>query len=286
MLKTPVRVAISTAVLLLGLGLGVTLGTIIYAVHTPPRPLPKTSVTTLPPALITMPRAQDLFEPFILPVALHETVTWRNDDTVTHSFTTTPDASNFLNPQSFSFHVAAGKSITFTFTHPGLYHYYEKTLGTWNTTFSRVVANKGVPRYPLAMDGIIWVQGNISGLPAAALNHVPLNHDEFAYEFIAIRQSSSVIWHNFDTDPHFIGFAAGWNAPINPIDPGLFRLPGTDAQPGGGSVTVTFDTPGLYYYYCRNHDHFDPSTYRALVLTKASEFPLPMEGFVLVLSNS
>lgn len=284
MLKTPLRLAIVSAVLLSGLGIGVTLGAVIYAAHTshavPATPDKKAQLTT-----ITMPRAQDLFEPFILPVPLHATVTWQNDDTVAHIFTTTPDKSAFLNPQSFSFTVAAGKRVRFTFTHPGLYHYYEKTLCLWNTQFSRVAAKKGVPRYPLAMDGIIWVQGPIVGLPSATLNHVPLNHDQFMFEFVAISQYGSVTWHNFDSDPHFIGLAAGWTAPINPTDIGLYRLAGTADQPGGASITVIFNKPGLYYYYCRNHDHFDPSTYRALVLSKASEYPLPMEGFVLVFGN-
>ncbi len=284
MLKIPLRLAIVSAVLLSGLGIGVTLGAVIYAAHTshavPATPDKKAQLTT-----ITMPRAQDLFEPFILPVPLHATVTWKNDDTVTHIFTTTPHKHIFLNPQSFSFTVAAGKRVSFTFTHPGLYHYYEKTLCLWNTQFSRVAAKKGVPRYPLAMDGIIWVQGPIVGLPSATLNHVSLNHDQFMFEFVAISQYGSVTWHNFDSDPHFIGLAAGWTAPINPTDIGLYRLAGTADQPGGASITVIFNKPGLYYYYCRNHDHFDPLTYRALVLSKASEYPLPMEGFVLVLGN-
>lgn len=284
MLRTPLRLVIIIVVLLSGLGLGVTLGTVIYAVHTshttPTTPHTKAQLTT-----ITIPPAQDLFEPFILPVPLHATVTWQNDDTVTHIFTTTPDKSTLLNPQSFSFIVAARKRVSFTFTHPGLYHYYDKTLCIWNTQFSRVAAKKGVPRYPLAMDGIIWVQGPIVGLPSATLNQVPLNHDQFTFEFVAINQFGSVTWHNFDTDPHFIGLAAGWTAPINPTDIGLHRIAGTADQPGGASITVIFNKPGLYYYYCRNHDHFDPSTYRALVLSKASEYPLPMEGFVLVLGN-
>src|SRR5579872_5097706 len=107
MLKIPLRLAIVSAVLLSGLGIGVTLGAVIYAAHTshavPATPDKKAQLTT-----ITMPRAQDLFEPFILPVPLHATVTWKNDDTVTHIFTTTPDKNIFLNPQSFSFTVAAG----------------------------------------------------------------------------------------------------------------------------------------------------------------------------------
>jgi len=284
MLKTPLRLAIGMTVLVLGLVLGVTLGNIIYAVHTS-RPLTTTPSKKVLPTTITILKSQDLFDPFILPVPLHATVTWNNTDIVPHTFTTTPEQKSFLNPDAFSFTVAAGKSISFTFTHPGLYHYYEKNLSTWNATVSRVAANKGVPRYPLAMDGIIWVEGNISGLPAAALNDIPLNHDEFTFDFVAIQQSGSVTWHNFDADPHFIGFAPGWNAPINPTDPGLLRIPGTSAIPAGGSVTLTFSTPGLYYYFCRNHDHFDPTTYRALVLNKASEYPIPMEGFILVSGN-
>ena len=289
MRKAPVRlIFIINILLLLGLGLGFALGFLIYKAHTsyatPIKHVAQPQLTT-----ITIPPSQDLFEPFILPVPLHTKVTWKNDDTVTHLFTTTPTTpaqSNFLNPQSFSFTVAAGKSVSFAFTHAGLYHYYEKTLSTWNTQFARVAAHKGVPRFPLAMDGIIWVEGPIKNLPAATLNQVPLNHDEFTLEFVAINQSGTVVWHNFDTDPHFIALAPFWTAPINPTNIGIYRIAGTTDVPGGASVTVIFNKPGLYYYFCRNHDHFDPASYRALALTKASEYPLPMEGFVLVVGNS
>lgn len=286
MLKAPVRLAlIIDILLLLGLGLGLALGIFIYKTHTsyavPIKHTTKAQLTT-----ITIPQSQDLFEPFILPVSLHSTVTWKNNDTVTHLFTTTPDHNTFLNPQSFSFTVLAGKSVSFTFTHAGLYHYYEKNLSTWNTQFTRVAAKKGVPRFPLAMDGVIWVEGPISNLPSARLNFVSLNHEEFAYEFVAINQSGSVTWHNFDTDPHFIGLVPGWTDPINPTDIGLYRIAGTDDVPGGTSVTVIFNKPGLYYYYCRSHSHFDPSSHRTLTVTTALEYPLPMEGFVLVSGNS
>lgn len=286
MFKAPVRlILIINLLLLLGLGSGLVLGIFIYKTHVsyavPIKHTTKAQLTT-----VTIPPSQDLFEPFILPVSLHTTVTWKNNDTVTHVFMTTPDQHTFLNPQAFFLTVPAGKSVSFTFTHAGLYHYYEKNLNTWNTRFARVAAHKGVPRYPLAMDGVIWVEGPISNLPAATLNHVPLNHDEFAYEFVAINQSGSVTWHNFDEDPHFIGLVPGWTDPINPTDIGLYRISGTNDVPGGTSVTVIFNKPGLYYYYCRAHDHFDPSSYRALALTKGSDYPLPMDGFVLVVGNS
>jgi plastocyanin len=243
-----------------------------------------TAKTTLQ-ASVTIPRAQDLFEPFILAIAPHTLVTWQNNDTITHRFTTTPDHKTFLNPQSFSLTLVAGKSIQFTFTQPGLYHYYDTAAATWNTTFSRVAATKGTPHFPLAMDAVIWVRGPISGLPSTAINHIPEGHDEFASEFIAISSPGAASWHNFDEDPHFFGIVPNWPAPINPVDVGLYRMAGTQDVPGGQTVTILFNMPGLYYYYCRNHDVIDVTTNRARPLTKASEYPLPMEGFVLVVGN-
>ncbi|HCI78074.1 MAG TPA: hypothetical protein DHW02_00100 [Ktedonobacter sp.] len=231
---------------------------------------------------VSIPAEQDLFIPFILAVPLHTTVTWWNDDMITHIVTTTAQHSNFLNPQTFSFHIPAGKQQQITFNEAGLYHYYDSTISTWNTGISRVEAKKGTPYYPLAMDGIIWVQGPINGFSASAVNSVIAGHDEFAHEFVAIHQQGGVTWHNLDEDPHFVGLVDGWTAPINPTDIGLYRIAGTDDTPGGASITVLFNTPGLYYYYCRNHDQVDSLTHRAQALPMASEYPVPMEGFVLV----
>lgn len=236
----------------------------------------------IPDATIIIPEAQDLFVPFILTVPLHTRVVWRNDDVVEHDVTTTEQHSNFLNPQQVSLRIPASEQSQFTFNQPGLYHYYEPTLSTWNATMSRVAATKGTPHFPLAMDGVIWVQGAIPGLPTSALNHVVAGHDEFASEFVAIRLPGGVTWHNFDADPHFVGLVDGWSSPVNAADIGLYRIAGTDDTPGGATATVLFDTPGLYYYYCRNHDVVDPLTHRAQALPMASEYPVPMEGFVLV----
>ena len=234
-------------------------------------------------ATVTILRAQDLFEPFILPLQPGTTVTWVNNDMVAHIFATTPEHSTLLNQQVFSLDVAPGKSVTVTFTRPGLYHYYETTLDTWNSTFSRVRARETKANYPLAMDGVVWVQGPIAGLPSSAVNFVLPGHDMFGAEFIAISSPGSVTWHNRDEDAHFVGLVSGWQAPINPADIGLHRLAGTNDVPGGESVTILFSTPGLYYYYCRNHGHVNEATHRAQVHQKGSEYPIPMEGFVLVI---
>lgn len=239
-------------------------------------------VKTTSPALVTIPRSKNLFEPFILSVAPGTPVIWQNNDERAHPFTTTPDHNAFLNRQNFSFELAAGGSVHFTFTKPGLYHYFETRLDHWNNTFSRVIAGVEKINYPLSMEGVIWVQGPIAHLPSTNLNFVLNGHDDFAYEFLAVTRDGAVTWHNLDTGAHFIGEAEGWIAPINPAEIGLYRVAGTHEEPGGAFSTILFHTPGLYYYYCRNHDTVDPVDHRVTVLAMASEFPIPMEGFVLV----
>jgi plastocyanin len=239
-------------------------------------------VKTASQALVTIPRSKNLFEPFILPVEPGTVVIWQNNDAQAHPFTTTPDHNTFLNRQSFSFDLAAGGSAHFAFTKPGLYHYFETRLDSWSSAFSRVVAGNKKINYPLSMEGIIWVQGQVANLPSTNLNFVLKGHDVFAHEFLAVTRDGAVTWHNLDTDAHFIGEVADWASPINPADIGLYRLSGTDSVPGGESTTILFHTPGLYYYYCRNHDDVDPVDHRVTALAMASEFPTPMEGFVLV----
>jgi plastocyanin len=233
-------------------------------------------------ATVTILPRQDLFSPFILPVKIDTAVTWKNEDSILHNFATTPNQSVFLNPQLFAFTVPAGHEVTFLFKKPGMYHYYETISDGWDATYGRVKAYPGIAHYPEAMDGVIWVQGSIKGLPSSVLAFVVDGHDIFTPEFLAIAVDGAVTWHNLDEYPHFVGLVAGWFAPINPVNIGIYRLDGTDGIPGGQSVTILFTKPGLYYYYCRNHDVVDPAFHRAVALTMASEYPIPMEGFVLV----
>ncbi|HJT59743.1 MAG TPA: hypothetical protein VJ761_24755 [Ktedonobacteraceae bacterium] len=286
MFKMSLRYWLIAVVLLTSVIVGLTFGHMIWASHA--NNANSGSIhTKTPPALatITLPQDKEQFTPFLLVVQLHTTVTWNNADTVSHVATTTAQQSQFLNRQAFSLHLPAGGKAQFTFNQAGLYHYYDPTRSTWNPTLGRVAADKGTPLFPLAMDGIIWVEGTISGLPVAALNTIPAGHDEFASEFLAISQPGAVTWHNLDEDPHFVGLVSGWSSPVNPVDIGLYRIAGTDDVPGGAAVTVLFNTPGLYYYYCRNHDQIDLSTSRVRALSKASEYPIPMEGFVLVMGT-
>lgn len=242
----------------------------------------KTVKTPSLSATVTIPVDKNLFEPFILPVQPGTTVTWQNNNAHARMFATTPDHNTFLNPQGFAFDVSSGQHARFIFTKPGLYHYYETRLDSWNSTFSRVVAGRNKINYPLSMEGVIWVQGPIANLPSADINFMLNGHDVFATEFLAIARGGAVTWRNLDQEVHFIGLVGGWSSPVNPVDIGLYRLSGTDTVPGGEFTTVLFDTPGLYYYYSRNHDQVDPGDQRVVALNTVSEFPIPMEGFVLV----
>ena len=295
MLKAPMRpgviVASLVAVLVFDLVVGGLLGAVIgpaLFAHRASAPSTRTPPPLPPLTTVTMAQGQDLFYPFILAVPPNSTVTWQNHDSVAHTITTTPDQTPFLNLRAFSLTAAAGQQVHFQLTQPGLYHYYDPTVATWNKADARVAARKGVPNYPLAMDGVIWVTGAISNLPSATTNRIPPMHDDFASEFLAITPGS-ISWHNFDSDPHFVALVPGWPATldpppaeINPADIGVNRIAGTDDVPGGDTITVIFSKPGLYYYYCVNHAHVDAATHRAEAFEMASEYPIPMEGFILV----
>jgi plastocyanin len=238
------------------------------------------------PASVTIPAGQELFAPFILVVQPGTIVTWQNNDRIVHPIMSTSDHSTFLNPQTFSLVAAADQKVSLTFTKPGVYDYFDKTQATWDATDHRVKANKGVPNFPLAMEGVIWVQGPLRGLPSAATNVIPSGKDDFTTDFLTISQGGTVSWHNSDTDAHFVGLVAGWSAPINPVDIGDNKLKGTnEAPPQGETKTITYPTPGLYYYYCPTHADINRQWHRAQAHTDASEFPLPMEGFVLVVGS-
>ena len=237
-----------------------------------------------PPAnVVVIPQGSDVFAPFIVPIQPQTTVFWLNHDKVQHVITTTPEHQSFLNPESFSLQIDAGKTGSYTFTTPGIYHYYDNHFSTWNINQQRVTTEQASNMYPMTMEGVIWVEGPIPNLPAAAFNSVPNGHDRIVTNFLAIQKGGSVTWHNYDTDAHFFQPVLGWSAPINPVDIGINDLRGSDMYPPDGeSRSIAFNTPGLYYYYCFTHAEINPIYLRAYASKMASDFPLPMEGFVLV----
>lgn len=281
MTKELVRLSYTLAAMLLGTTLLLACGTSAN------RELSTTRAnSSLHTVSVTIPKEQELFTPFILTVQPHTVVTWQNNDTVSHTIMTTWDQSSYLNRQAFSLKAAAGQNVSFTFTKPGVYDYFDNTQARWVDSSHRVKANTGVPNYPLAMEGVIWVQGHINDLPSSATNTVPHGTDEFTTDFLAITQGGRVSWHNRDTDTHFIALVDGWATPINAEDLGPYQVEGTaTAPPAGGTTDIPFPTPGLYYYYCSAHADINGTWHRAQARKDASLAPIPMEGFVLVVGN-
>lgn len=56
-------------------------------------------------------------------------------------------------------------------------------------------------------------------------------------------------------------------------------------KPGGETITIIFSKPGLYYYYCANHALVNKDWHRVQAFKQASEYPIPMEGFILVVGK-
>jgi len=163
-----------------------------------------------------MPRDQDLFTPFILAIQPNTIVTWQNDDTISHTIMTTWDQSNFLNPQAFSLTAAAGQTVSFTFTRPGIYDYFDHAKARWVDADRRVKADKSVPHFPLAMEGSSGCRALFVVCRLQRPTSFPREKDDFMTNFIAITAGGTVSWHNSDTDEHFVDLVYGWSGPINP----------------------------------------------------------------------
>lgn len=280
MLKVPLQLSGMLVAVVLGAIILVACGGSVSSGTETPHASPSSQ-----PASVTIPAGQELFAPFILVLQPGTKVTWQNNDRIAHPIMSTSDHRSFLNPETFSLLAAAGQKVSFTFTKPGVYDYFDKTQATWDATDHRVKANKGVPNFPLAMEGVIWVQGSVGHLPSSATSVIPAGKDDFLTEFLAIRQKGVVSWHNQDTDVHFVASVPGWPAPLNPVEIGVMQIEGTEGVPHGETKAMTFTQPGLYYYYCPTHASINTTWHRAQAHTDASAFPIPMEGFVLVVGS-
>jgi plastocyanin len=202
----------------------------------------------------------DNYVPVATVIAAGQSVTWVNKDSDKHAAISVPGV-----PQSFSVTINPGKSVSHTFTKPGVYPYYDWTHATFDSKLRRVVARKGTDTYPVAMEGLIVVKGpGFSGAPAESIT---ISGSSFSPDIAVIAAGGKVTWTNADTEAHAVVTTDGQKLPL----------------PTGKSQTNTFAKPGVYTFYCERHATYDTKLGLAKAKAGAKTFPVSMQGFVVVL---
>ena len=129
------------------------------------------------------------------------------------------------------------------------------------------------------------------GLAAAArpaAQVVVPEEDRFTPFAVTIRAGQTVEWVNRDTDDHTVVSDAAFDTTGHKGTDRL--LPGTDSNHGQpGTVTLRFERPGTFVYYCRFHAHLDGAQQpvapgpRGGIQDAGGNFGTPMMGVVTVL---
>ena len=216
-------------------------------------------------AAVTIPQA-DRFEPFLVEIAAGGTVTFTNHDTDAHTVVSMP-----TDQVDFKLLVGSGKSVTHTFSQPGIYGYYCDAHSDYDRTTGLIKAKRGASAYPISMYGIILVAGDNGPLSAGKAKIVMPSADRFEPLAIAVKQGTQVTWTNLDADAHTVL-----------TDPGVsvqFKF----VVPANGNASYTFDKPGIYPYFCDAHATWNSEVKRVQARPGSSEFPAAMEGVVFVL---
>lgn len=216
-------------------------------------------------ASVTIPKA-DRFEPFLLEVAAGGTVTWTNQDSDTHTVVSMP-----TDPVDFKLVAASGKSVSQTFSQPGIYGYYCDAHSTYDPTTGLIKAAKGADAYPVSMYGIILVVGDTLPVASGQAKIVMPSADRFDPLAIVVRKGTQVKWTNLDSDAHTVL--------TDPGEATQFKF----VAPARGTVSYTFDKAGMYPYFCDAHATWNAELKRVQARPGSSEFPAAMEGVVFVI---
>jgi plastocyanin len=216
-------------------------------------------------AAVTIPKA-DRFEPFLLEIAAGGTVTWTNQDSDAHTVVSMP-----TDPVDFKLLAMPGKSVSETFTQPGIYGYYCDAHSDYDRTTGLIKAKQGADAFPISMYGIILVVGDGTPVFTGKAKVVMPDADRFQPLAIAVKKGTQVTWTNLDTDAHTVL--------TDPVDSVQFKF----IVPANGHASYSFDTPGMYPYYCDAHAQWNADVKRVQARQGSSEYPAAMEGVVFVL---
>jgi plastocyanin len=192
-------------------------------------------------ATVTSAPGAGIFEPPVVAVATHGSVTFSNQFAMPILV-----QSAALDPTQFSLRIGPHDRATLRLERPGLYHYYDALSAK---TLPAVAGNDVV----VARGGSGALrQGWIAVLSVTPSLHqqltVPHNNDLFAPKLLVAVVGSTIDVANHDSDAH--------NFVVDPASPAgaAFVVEGTDAEPPGGwRRSLVVQKPGIYHVYCTLH---------------------------------
>lgn len=216
-------------------------------------------------AKVMIPKA-DRFEPFLLEIAAGGTVTFTNEDADAHTVVSMP-----TDPVDFKMLVASGKSVSYTFSQPGIYGYYCDAHSDYDRGTGLIKAKQGADAYPISMYGIVLVVGDTLPTSVGKAKIVMPDADRFQPLTLAVKKGTQVTWTNLDSDAHTVLTDPGENVQFKFV------------VPANGQASYTFGTPGMYPYFCDAHATWNGELNRVQARQGSSEYPAAMEGVVFVL---
>lgn len=215
-------------------------------------------------ATYTVTSPGDYFMPRTLSVNVGDTVIFNNTDTDAHTIISVPDA-----PDQIELALESGKQGSFTFTKPGIYHYYCSLHAGYDADTTMIKAVTTADVFPAAMEGVIVVNG--AGFTAGNSVTVTTPGDLFTPYAAVVKAGGTVTFNNTDTDVHTVQTVAGAPEAV------------TLEIKGGDKATFTFTKPGVYEYYCTVHAAWDDTLKEAKAVKTADIYPESMAGYIIVL---
>ncbi len=210
------------------------------------------------------------FGPVVNVIHAGDTVTWANKDASEHKLVSFPNA-----PQSFNVDLQSNQNGTHKFTQPGVYRYYGKDSATYSKKMSDVEALKQSQAYPVPMRGVIVVLKKDNTLPASDSAKIDIPDSTMAFTpwNVTVNEGTTVKWSNHDDMPHMVATVPGYASK---------QTKTLTLKKANGSGQLTFDQPGVYYYYCPMHAKWNTKTGQMTPQKSYGSFPFVMDGLIVV----
>ncbi|CAN5830912.1 hypothetical protein BH23CHL8_BH23CHL8_14390 [soil metagenome] len=167
------------------------------------------------------------FQPQHLAVAVGTTVAWSNDDAFDHTVTSTDGAFD-------SGVMASGETFSWTFESPGLFEYL---CAIHPSMQGSVTVGDPLAEEATAAPAEV-VDPPVDGLPPTEVDVVLIDR-AFLPPTMEISAGATVTWTNDDPEGHTVTALDG------AFDSGFMAA--------GATFSHTFDSPGLYDYFCAIH---------------------------------